>query len=473
MFGKLKEKLKGALSLFSRKAEEEAEVKEIEVEQEAPLPVKKEVLPLSKTGKKVEKKGKSGSPPKAKDKAISHKVKKKEEKEEKKSDEKKSVPPLERINLPEARSEKKEIVSPEVVVVSEKITEKTTEKKGFFGRLFSRAKEEVVEEKKVGVSSAKEEIDVPAGKIKEDVVVLPVLPQQEEERKGFFGKIKQTLTTKTISSDKFEELFWDLELVLLENNVSVEVIDRIKEDLQKELVGKPLPRDTMGKIEETLTRTLKDILVFQTVPLLAQIQQKKKKPFVIAFFGINGAGKTTSIAKMTYYLQKNKLSVVLAAGDTFRAAAIQQLEEHADRLHVKMIKHDYGSDAAAVAFDAVKYAEKNNLDVVLIDTAGRLHSNTNLMAELEKIIRVAKPDFKLFVGESITGNDCIEQARQFNQLVEMDGVILTKVDVDEKGGAPLSISYTIKKPILFLGVGQRYEDFEEFDPDLIVKRLGF
>lgn len=137
-----------------------------------------------------------------------------------------------------------------------------------------------------------------------------------------------------------------------------------------------------------------------------------------------------------------------------------------------MIKHDYGSDAAAVAFDAVKYAQKNDIDIVLIDTAGRLHSNTNLMSELSKIIRIAKPDLKIFVGESITGNDCIEQARQFNQLVEMDGAILTKVDVDEKGGAPLSIAYTIKKPILFLGVGQRYQDLEKFDAQQIVQRLG-
>ena len=295
----------------------------------------------------------------------------------------------------------------------------------------------------------------------------------EEPKKSFFGKIKQSFTTKTISAEKFEELFWDLELVLLENNVSVEVIERIKLDLQQELVDKPLPRDVMTKIEETLRRTLKDILSSEKINLLGKIKEKGKKPFVIAFFGINGAGKTTSIAKLTHYLQKNKLSVVLAACDTFRAAAIQQLEEHAVRLGVKIIKQDYGSDAAAVAFDAIKYAEKNNLDVVLIDTAGRLHSNTNLMSELKKIIRVTNPDLKLFVGESITGNDCIEQARKFNELVEMDGVILTKADVDDKGGAPLSISYTIKKPILFLGVGQTYDDFEEFNADVMVKRLGF
>ena len=336
------------------------------------------------------------------------------------------------------------------------------DKKSFFGKIketFQRKEEvkgKIAEPKPIEITEkeateAEKEIEKPA-------------------ESTFFGKIKQAITTKTISSEKFTELFWDLEVVLLENNVSVEVIERIKKDLEKELVDRPLPRDVEGKILETLKKTLLDILTFEDINLLGKIS--RKKPFIIAFFGINGTGKTTSIAKLTHYFQQHQKSVVLAACDTFRAAAIQQLEEHADKLGVKMIKHDYGSDAAAVAFDAVKYAQKNNIDIVLIDTAGRLHSNTNLMAELEKIIRIAKPDLKIFVGESITGNDCIEQARQFNQLVEMDGAILTKADVDEKGGAPLSIAYTIKKPILFLGVGQRYQDLEKFEAQTIVKRLG-
>lgn len=316
-------------------------------------------------------------------------------------------------------------------------------------------------------------------KYEPDVTKIKEISQEEEiekppeEKKSFFGKLKEAFTTKTISAEKFEELFWELEVILLENNVSVEVIDKIKDDLKKELVDKPLPRDVESKIEETLQRTLREILTFDKIDLVEEIQKKEKKPYIIAFFGINGSGKTTSIAKLAHYLQKNKISVVLAAGDTFRAAAIQQLEEHADKLGIKMIKHDYGSDAAAVAFDAVKYADKNKIDAVLIDTAGRLHSNTNLMAELEKIIRVTQPDLKLFVGESITGNDCIEQARQFDEMVEVDGAILTKADVDEKGGAPLSIAYTIKKPILFMGMGQRYQDFEEFDREKMLKRLGF
>ena len=336
-----------------------------------------------------------------------------------------------------------------------------------------------VVQKKVETIQKKVEI-VPEVKVvkKEDVVVPSPkkVPDEVVEPKGFFSKLKQAITTKTISEEKFLDLFWDLELALLENNVSVEVIEKIKLDLVSELVDKPLPRDVEGKIMETLKGTLSSILTMDSIPLLERVRahaaEKTGKPYVIAFFGINGAGKTTSVAKLAHYLQKNGRTVVLAACDTFRAAAIQQLEEHAVKLNCKIIKQDYGSDAAAVAFDAIKYAEKNGVDVVLIDTAGRLHSNTNLMSELEKIIRITKPNLKIFVGESITGNDCIEQAMQFNNLVQMDGAILTKADVDEKGGAPISIAYVIKKPILFLGVGQTYDDFEPFDREKILKHLG-
>jgi len=331
------------------------------------------------------------------------------------------------------------------------------EKKGFFGKIkqvFSKKEEMLLPLEKHAVAEKESQEEKEA--------------KEEKEKQGLFTKIKQTLTTKTITAEKFEELFWDLELALLENNVSVEVIEKIKHDLTEELVDKPLPRDVEAKILDTLKKTLDTILTFEPF----DFSKITKKPFIIAFFGINGAGKTTSIAKLTHHLQSQGKSAVLAACDTFRAAAIQQLEEHALKLGVKIIKHDYGADAAAVAYDAVKYAEKNNIDVVMIDTAGRLHSNVNLMAELEKIIRIAKPDLKIFVGESITGNDCIEQARQFQQLVDLDGVILTKADVDEKGGAPLSIAYTIQKPIFFLGMGQKYEDLEVFEKEKILARLG-
>ena len=432
MFGKLKEKLKQAVSVFSKKTEE-AVVEEKPVLKEKK--VEKKETPKKPEVKKQVKKEKSKKPAKAKQKPAKTEKKKEEPQE---------------VEVPEL--EEKE---------AEKVPEEPKEEKSFFKRIFGK-KEEPKE-------AAEEKAEAEQPKVietKEKIVEEP-----EEEKESFFGKVKTSLTTKKISAEKFEELLWELELALLENNVSVEVIEKIKEDLKKELVDKPLPRDVPKKIEETLKQTLTEILSFEKIDLLEQAR-RKEKPLVIAFFGINGTGKTTSIAKLAHYFQKNKLSVVLAACDTFRAAAIQQLEEHADKLGVKIIKHDYGADAAAVAFDAIKYAEKNRIKVVLLDTAGRLHSNTNLMQELEKIIRVAKPDLKIFVGESITGNDCIEQAKQFNDVVEIDGAILTKADVDEKGGAPLSISYTIKKPILFLGMGQKYEDLEEFDAKIILKRLG-
>jgi len=475
MFSKLKDKLKDALSLFSKKAEEEAEVKEVVVEKVVPVKEEKKVVKAVEEKKEYTKKEsaqkvveeKKEKTVLAKQKEHFEQVVKDKKKEEKRTEEKVEKVVVQKEVTKEVKPET--IITKETPIISEETevvgkAPKQEEKKGFFSKLFKKD-----EKKEVLAEDTLHEED-------KELEEAEVAEEREEEKtkesKGLFGKIKETLTTKTISSEKFEELFWELELALLENNVSVEVIERIKDDLKQELVDKPLPRDVPSKIHDTLTRTLREILSCEAIDVLENINTKKNKPYVIAFFGINGTGKTTSIAKLTYYFQQQGLSVVLAACDTFRAAAIQQLGEHARKLNVKMIEHDYGSDAAAVAFDAVQYAEKNNIDVVLIDTAGRLHSNTNLMAELEKIIRVVKPDMKVFVGESITGNDCIEQARTFNQLVEMDGAILTKVDVDEKGGAPVSIAYTIKKPILFMGVGQEYKDLEKFDAETILGRLG-
>jgi fused signal recognition particle receptor len=169
---------------------------------------------------------------------------------------------------------------------------------------------------------------------------------------------------------------------------------------------------------------------------------------------------------------KNNLKPVMAACDTFRAAAIQQIEQHASNLNVKLIKHDYGSDAAAVAYDAIQHAKAKNYDVVLIDTAGRSDSNVNLMDELKKVIRVSQPDFTIFVGDSLTGNDAVDQAKAFNQAVGIDGIILSKTDVDEKGGAFISVSFVTGKPILYVGTGQEYEDIKEFEPDIIINSLG-
>ena len=365
----------------------------------------------------------------------------------------------------------------EVVVEEEVVEEIKEEEPKVEEKVKEEVKEEIEEEleetldEETAEKVAEEVIEESKEEIVEDIPEEePKVEEKPKEKLSFREKLKKAVSKK-ISSKKFEELFWELEMGLLEANVAVEVIDKLKEGLKMEIVDVPIK----GKVDEFVFEKLKENIeeLFKRELDLVEVIKKAEKPYVIVFLGVNGSGKTTSIAKVTKLLQNNGLSVVLAAADTFRAAAIDQLQLHADKLGVKMIKQDYGSDAAAVAFDAIKYAEKNKVDVVLIDTAGRLHSNTNLMAELDKIIRVTSPDLKVFVGESITGNDCVEQASKFNELVEMDGAILTKADVDEKGGAPLSISYVIGKPILFLGVGQDYNDLEEFDKDVILKRLGF
>ncbi|MFH1642123.1 MAG: signal recognition particle-docking protein FtsY [Nanoarchaeota archaeon] len=294
---------------------------------------------------------------------------------------------------------------------------------------------------------------------------------EQIEKKGFFGAIKEMLITKKINEDQFEKFFWDLEVALLESNVAVEAIDKIKADLKNDLVDKPIIRSNIEKkIMQCLLKSVEDLLHVQTFDLIQRIKQKK--PFVICFVGINGSGKTTTIAKIAKLLQKNKISCVMAASDTFRAASIEQLQLHADKLQLKLIKHDYGSDPAAVAFDAIEHAKSKKIDVVLIDTAGRIHSNINLTDEMKKIVRVAKPDLKIFVGESITGNDCVEQAKTFNEAIGIDAIILSKADIDEKGGAAVSVSYITEKPILYLGVGQNYEDMIKFEPGLIMDKIG-
>jgi len=329
-----------------------------------------------------------------------------------------------------------------------------------------------VEEKAEHIKEIKkpEEKKIKEAKVEKEAKEEAKKEEIKKKKKGFFEKIKEAITTKTISAEKFNELFWELELALLENNVAVEVIEKIKKDLKEEIVDKPLKR---GKVEETIEEALKksiEGLFVDDFDLEKEI--KKKKPYVIVFFGINGSGKTTSIARLAYLLKKEGLKCVMAAADTFRAAAIQQLEEHGKKLDIKVIKHDYGSDPAAVAFDAIKHAEAKGLDVVLIDTAGRMHSNMDLVREMEKIVRVSKPDLKIFVGEAITGNDCIEQASIFNSAIGIDGIILTKQDIDEKGGASVSVSYITKKPIIYMGVGQDYKDLIKFDKEKIIKGLG-
>jgi len=261
-------------------------------------------------------------------------------------------------------------------------------------------------------------------------------------------------------------------MLLLENNVALEVVEDIEKILSKKLIGKEInQRELENEIKTELKNTLDEILIEPDNPLDI-IKLKTEKPFVILFFGINGAGKTTSIAKLTNYIKKAGYSVVLAAGDTFRAASIEQLNEHAEKLKVPIIKHDYGADPAAVGFDTIKYAKNHKIDVVLIDTAGRMHTKANLIEEIKKIERVTNPDLKIFVAESIAGNDATEQAKTFHEALEIDGTILSKADIDEKGGTIISISHITNKPIFFLGKGQNYNDLELFNKQKFIEELG-
>ena len=275
-----------------------------------------------------------------------------------------------------------------------------------------------------------------------------------------------------IREKHLDNVMWEMELALLESDVAMEALEEMKAIIKKRLVG--LRVENRAAITPTIEKALKASLV----ELLSKttfdpqiLLEKRDGPLIIAFVGVNGTGKTTTIARITDWLKQNGKSVVLAASDTFRAGAIEQLELHAERLGCKFIKHQAGGDPAAVAFDAVEHAKAKHRDIVLIDTAGRMQTNSNLMDEMKKIKRVAKPDLIMFVGDSLAGNDAIDQAKKFHEAVGIDAVVLTKLDVDAKGGAALSISSAIGQPIAFVGIGQEYGDIMPFDATWIVERI--
>jgi len=326
--------------------------------------------------------------------------------------------------------------------------------------------EKVEEEPEKIVEEEKEETEkdeTPKAELKEEL---------EPEESGFFSRLKKKLSTSELKQGEFDDIFEELEMALLENNVALGVVDKIKEELGKDLVGVSLKKkDIESTIVDSLKKAINSVLV-EEEDLIEKIKKSLETPYIILFFGINGSGKTTSVAKLAWKLKQEGIDCVIAAGDTFRAASIEQLEEHGKRIGVEVIKSKYGGDPAAVAFDAISYAKKKKKKVVLIDTAGRMYTKSNLMKEMEKIVRVSKPNLKIFVGESITGNDATEQAKMFNDVAGIDGIILTKADVDEKAGAVLSVSHVTGKPILFLGVGQEYKDLEKFSKEKVLRGLG-
>lgn len=284
------------------------------------------------------------------------------------------------------------------------------------------------------------------------------------------NKVEKVFTEKVMNDKDFEKIFFDIELNLIQSNVSSEVVSKIKQDLKVELVGKSVKKDLKKVINDSLKNTLNSVLI-EEVPGDFLKKIKAKKPYTIMIIGVNGSGKTTTIGKLTNYFKTKKLNVLLAACDTFRAASIEQLQTHADKLNVKLISSTYGADSTSIAYDAKKHAEKNDIDILIIDTAGRLQSNSNLMDELKKMKRVISPDSCIFVADSITGADVTLQADKFNEEIGINYLILSKTDVDTKGGAIISASYSVKKPILFLGVGQEYEDLKEFNKQEIIEKI--
>ncbi len=297
----------------------------------------------------------------------------------------------------------------------------------------------------------------------------------EKLRKGLSGLVSKVVTTE-LTAQQLHPILEQFKLNLIENDVAFPVADRVCEEMEKRLEGLQVRRleDRKEVVKENLEEVLLGVLsTKEEVSLLEVVERRKRtnEPCTILFVGINGTGKTTSIAKIARMLTKEAYSVVLACSDTYRAGSIEQLEEHAKRLGIRMIKHKYGADPAAVAYDAVSHAKARGTNVVLIDTAGRIQTDRNLMNELAKIKRIINPDLTLLTVDALTGNDAVTQAEEFHKTVGIDGTVLTKVDADIKGGTALSVTYATGKPIVFIGTGQRYEDLEEFQAEQFMRMI--
>jgi fused signal recognition particle receptor len=299
-------------------------------------------------------------------------------------------------------------------------------------------------------------------------------PATEKEKGAtILGKVKVLITDREFLIDEkdIREPLFELEMVLLENDVALPVTEEIISHIRKDLTGS---RRKIGEPVDTIVTTaLRDALLDvlgEGFDLVSYIKSHDR-PVKILFTGVNGTGKTTTVAKVGSYLKKNGFSVVIGAGDTFRAGALEQIDVHAQRLGIKIIQHQAGGDPSAVLYDAVQYAEAHHIDTVLADTAGRFHNRVNLMNQLDKIRRVMKPDLIVYVDEAVAGNDAVVRAHEFEKAVGADAVVLTKADMDPKGGAAISIAHTIGKPLMFLGNGQGYDDLTPFSPDQVVRDL--
>ena len=297
-----------------------------------------------------------------------------------------------------------------------------------------------------------------------------------ERLKSGVNSLVQKISQKELSDTEISQILDDFTLDLVQNDVAYSVAKQICDALQAKLKSIEVRRftDSTAPAKDVLRAILLGLLRGSGEDAFFKVLDGRKsehRPAVILFVGVNGTGKTSSIAKISHMLLRRGFSVVMAAADTYRTGSIEQIEEHARRIGIKTIKHDYGGDAAAVAFDAVNYANAHGINAVLIDTAGRMQTNKNLLEEMKKIARVAKPDLTILVVDALTGNDAVEQGRSFSQAVNIDGVILTKLDADAKGGSAISVATVIGKPVFFATVGQNYEDVVSFEPGQIVEKI--
>ena len=342
-------------------------------------------------------------------------------------------------------------------------------KSGIMGFLRGKPNEteEIIDEKSIEKESS--EVETPISD--ETELIESETSEELDDKSGIFSFVRN----KTISEKDIDDILFELELALLEGDVAMNVAEKIINSVKEDLVGRKIRRrsDVTDFTRDALKKAISNILDIESKDIISLVEKAKKsgEPLKIMFVGINGTGKTTTIAKISTYFLEKGYTPVIAASDTFRAGAIEQLTHHADKLGVKIIKHKKGADPAAVAFDAVEHAKAKGKELVLVDTAGRMQTNINLMDEMKKIKRVIHPDLIIYVGDALTGNDSVEQAQKFNDAVGIDGIILTKADADAKGGAALSIGYVIQKPILFLGVGQSYSDIIEFKPEWMVEQI--
>ena len=288
-------------------------------------------------------------------------------------------------------------------------------------------------------------------------------------------RLREKVAYREIREEDIADVLDELFITLVEADVAYEVAEDIIEGLKSQLVGSRVKRgeDLESLVKQYLRRKLLDILDGPGPDIVEEASRRRpgERPLVVVFLGVNGVGKTTTIAKVAYKLKEAGITPVLAAADTFRAGAQEQLAVHAERLGVPLVRGRYGADPASVAHDAIGYAMARGYRVVLVDTAGRMHVDYDLMGELRKIVRVSKPDLRILVVDSLTGNDAVEQARRFGEEVGYDAIILTKADADVKGGTAISVTAVSRRPISYLGVGQSYKDLVRFNPEEFVAQL--